>query len=102
MGISWWKGESMSDTPESVRTSLYDRHLAHGAKMVDFHGFRMPVQYSGIQEEHRRVRTGVGMFDISHMGEIEIWGQDAYEYVQRVITNDAGRLKTFQVQYTGL
>ena len=92
----------MSDSPEPVRTSLHDRHLALGAKMVDFHGFRMPVQYSGIQDEHRHVRTGAGMFDISHMGEFEIWGQDAFEYVQQVITNDAGQLKTFQVQYTGL
>jgi aminomethyltransferase len=70
--------------------------------MVDFHGFTMPVQYSGIQEEHRRVRSAVGLFDISHMGEFEIWGQDAFEYVQRVITNDAGQLATFQVQYSGL
>jgi len=92
----------MSDSPDPIRTSLYDRHLALGAKMVDFHGFEMPVRYSGIQGEHRRVRSGVGMFDISHMGEIEIWGQDAYDYVQRVVTSDVGQLKTFQVLYTGL
>ncbi len=92
----------MTDRPEPVRTSLYDRHRALGAKIVDFNGFLMPVQYSGIQDEHRRVRTGVGMFDISHMGEFEIWGQDAFEYVQRMVTNDVGQLKTFQVQYTGL
>jgi len=92
----------MTDRSEPVRTPLYDRHTALGAKMVDFHGFQMPVQYSGIQDEHRKVRTGVGMFDISHMGEFEIWGQDAFEYVQRMVTNDAGQLKIFQVQYTGL
>lgn len=92
----------MSDTPEPKRTPLYNNHLELGAKMVDFHGFVMPVQYSGIQEEHRRVRSSVGLFDISHMGEFEVWGHDAFDYVQRLVTNDVSELKTYQVLYTGI
>lgn len=92
----------MTEQPVPKQTPLYDTHVALGAKIVDFHGFAMPVQYSSIHEEHRRVRSAVGLFDISHMGEFEIWGSEAYDYVQKMVTNDAAALKTFQVQYTGL
>ena len=91
----------MSDQATPKRTPLYDRHVEAGAKLVDFHGFVMPVQYSGIQEEHRAVRSSVGMFDISHMGEFEVWGNDAFDFVQRVITNDVASLSTYQVLYSG-
>jgi aminomethyltransferase len=84
------------------RLPLYDAHVELGAKVVDFHGFSMPVQYAGIQEEHRTVRSAVGIFDISHMGEFEIWGNEAFDFVQRVMTNDVGSLKTYQVLYSGL
>ncbi len=70
--------------------------------MVDFGGWDMPVQYSGIIEEHNAVRKGVGLFDVSHMGEIEIRGPEALRLANFVTTNDAARLKTGQVQYSGL
>ena len=74
------------------RTSLYARHAAAGARLVEFGGWEMPVQYAGIVEEHRAVRTAAGLFDVSHMGEVEIEGPGALASVQRIITNDAGRL----------
>jgi len=92
----------MTEHHEPKRTPLYDAHVERGAKVVDFHGFAMPVQYVGIQEEHRRVRTAAGLFDISHMGEFEVWGNDAFEFVQKVGINDAAELSTYQVQYNAL
>src|SRR5256712_3006674 len=74
------------------RTSLYDVHRAAGARIVEFGGWEMPVQYAGIVEAHHAVRTGAGLFDVSHMGEVEIFGPGAVESVQRLVTNDAGRL----------
>jgi aminomethyltransferase len=73
-----------------------------GARMVDFGGWDMPVQYSGIIEEHHAVRRAVGVFDVSHMGEIEIRGPGALQAVNFVTTNDAGKLQAGQVQYSGL
>ena len=73
-----------------------------GAKMVDFGGWEMPLQYSGILEEHRAVRTGVGVFDVSHMGEIEIHGPDAGALADYVTTNAVGKLQTGQAHYSGL
>ena len=70
--------------------------------MVDFAGFEMPVQYTGIIEEHRRVRGAVGVFDVSHMGEIEIWGAGALRFVQELTTNDASRLSEGSVQYSAM
>jgi aminomethyltransferase len=83
-------------------TPLYDLHRAAGAKFVDFGGWEMPVQYTSILDEHKTVRTAVGLFDVSHMGEIEIEGPRALEVVQRLTTNDAAKLDTFQVQYSTL
>ena len=74
------------------RTSLYDVHRAAGARIVEFGGWEMPVQYAGIVEEHHAVRTAAGLFDVSHMGEVEIFGPGALESVQRLVTNDASRL----------
>lgn len=70
------------------KTCLYDKHLAAGAKMVPFGGFEMPIQYSGITEEHNAVRLACGIFDVSHMGEVEVMGADAERYVQHIFTND--------------
>lgn len=84
------------------RTPLYEQHRAASAKFVDFGGWEMPVQYSSILDEHQAVRTAVGLFDVSHMGEIEIRGPRALEVVQRLTTNDASKLETFQVQYSTL
>src|SRR5215467_15022916 len=82
------------------RTPLYDVHRKAGAKMVPFGGWEMPVQYTGILEEHRAVRAAVGLFDISHMGEFEIAGREALAIVQRLTTNDASVLTVGQVQYS--
>jgi aminomethyltransferase len=84
------------------RTPLYELHREAGAKFVDFGGWEMPVQYSSIIEEHRTVRSSVGLFDVSHMGEIEISGRRALEVVQRLTTNDASKLEVCQVQYSTL
>jgi len=81
---------------------LGELHRALGAKMVDFGGWEMPVQYTGILDEHRAVRTSVGLFDVSHMGEIEILGPQALDLVQWVSTNNAAKLADGQIHYSGL
>src|SRR5277367_5319651 len=84
------------------KTPLNATHRRLGAKMVDFGGWDMPVQYSGLLDEHRTVRTAVGLFDVSHMGEIEVRGPEAFNLVNYVATNDAAQLKIGQAQYSGL
>jgi aminomethyltransferase len=84
------------------RTPLYAVHRAAGAKMVDFGGWDMPVQYSGLIDEHRTVRAAAGLFDVSHMGEIEVRGPEAMKLVDYVTTNAAARLQNGQAQYSGL
>ena len=81
------------------RTPLYETHKSLGAKMTVFAGWEMPVEYSGMKEEHLTVRSAVGLFDISHLGQIEVSGPKALEAVQLLITNDASRLSDGQVQY---
>ncbi len=86
-----------------LRTPLHGEHLALGAKMVPFAGYEMPVQYpTGITAEHHAVRNGAGLFDVSHMGEFEVRGERALEFVQHVSTNDASRLEVGQAQYSTL
>ena len=93
----------MTTTPALRRTPLYDIHKSLGAKLVPFAGWEMPVQYpSGILAEHNAVRTGVGIFDVSHMGEFEITGPDRNAFVNRVTCNDVGALEAGQVQYSGI
>src|SRR5262245_10614444 len=82
------------------RTPLHDVHVKAGARMVPFGGWEMPVQYTGIVDEHRAVRRAVGLFDISHMGEFEVQGPGALAAVQRLCTNDAASLAVGQVQYS--
>jgi aminomethyltransferase len=84
------------------RTPLHAVHVSMGARMVDFGGWDMPVQYSGIVEEHLAVRQAVGLFDVSHMGEIEIRGSGALALVDYVTTNAASKLSVGQAQYSGL
>jgi aminomethyltransferase len=84
------------------RTALNAVHHALGARMVDFAGWEMPVEYSGIIEEHVAVRTRAGLFDVSHMGEIDIRGPGALALLQNVTSNDVARLKINQAQYTAL
>src|SRR5262249_42901607 len=81
------------------RTPLYDWHVAHGARMVDFAGWAMPIQYPTIIDEHTAVRNGAGLFDISHMGRLSFGGVDALDLIQYVYTNNAATLRDFQVRY---
>ena len=84
------------------KTPLNARHRSLGARMVEFGGWDMPVEYSGIADEHMAVRTRAGLFDVSHMGEIEIAGGDALTAVQHITSNDASRLAINQIQYSAL
>ena len=85
------------------RTPLYEAHKALGGKMVPFAGYEMPVQYpGGITAEHNAVRSGCGIFDVSHMGEFEVTGPDRNAFVNRVTTNDVSRLEPGGVQYSAL
>ena len=82
------------------KTALFDEHQNLGAKMIDFGGWQMPVQYSSIIEEHKAVRNKAGLFDVSHMGEILITGKNSLSLVQRLVTNDASKLTKGEVLYT--
>ena len=92
----------MAAAPVLRTTPLNSAHRALGARMVDFGGWDMPVQYTGIIEEHQAVRTAVGLFDVSHMGEIEIRGPGALRLADFVTTNHVAKLKTGQAHYSGL
>jgi aminomethyltransferase len=82
------------------RTPLYERHTALGARMVPFAGWEMPVQYEGVIPEHRAVRGDCGVFDVSHMGELEVEGPKATEFLQSMLSNDLGRVEPGGAQYT--
>ncbi len=84
------------------RTALHAQHVALGARMVPFGGWDMPVEYSGIIDEHLAVRTRAGLFDVSHMGEIEVAGRDALAGLQRITSNDAAKLQVGQAHYSAL
>jgi aminomethyltransferase len=84
------------------RTPLHDRHVAAGARLVPFAGWEMPVQYAGIRAEHAAVRERAGVFDVSHMGEIETSGPDAEAFLQRVLSNDVSKLADGGAQYSVL
>jgi aminomethyltransferase len=83
-----------------LRTPLYERHVALGARLVPFAGWEMPVQYEGVIPEHRAVRTDAGVFDVSHMGELEVEGPRARELLQAALSNDLERIGSGQAQYT--
>jgi aminomethyltransferase len=87
---------------ELKKTALWEIHRQLGARMVAFAGWNMPVQYAGPLQEHVAVRTRAGIFDVSHMGEIEVAGSSALETIQRVTSNDANRLAVGQIQYSAL
>jgi aminomethyltransferase len=84
------------------RTPLHDRHVAAGARLVPFAGWAMPVQYAGIRDEHLAVRGRVGVFDVSHMGEVETSGPDAAAFLQRVLSNDVAKIAEGGAQYSVL
>jgi aminomethyltransferase len=91
----------MAAEPQKLeRTPLYDRHVAAGARLVPFAGWEMPVQYAGIREEHVAVRRAAGIFDVSHMGEVETTGPGAEAFLQRVLSNDVSRLAEGGAQYS--
>lgn len=91
----------MSESQVGVRnTPLHEKHLELKAKMVDFAGFRMPVMYNSINAEHLLVRSQVGLFDLSHMGEFMVTGRDAESFLQRMTVNDVSSLCEWQIQYT--
>src|SRR2546423_4837419 len=93
----------MSAPPEALRrTPLYDRHAAAGARLVPFAGWEMPVQYEGIRQEHVNVRTRAGLFDVSHMGEIETSGPGAEAFLQRLLSNDVSKIAEHGAQYSVL
>ncbi len=82
------------------RTPFYEIHKRYHAKIVEFAGFEMPVEYTGINDEHMTVRTGVGVFDVSHMGEIWVKGPNALSFIQKMTSNDASALQLGQAQYS--
>lgn len=84
------------------KTPLYSFYKELGVKLVDFGGWELPVQFSSIKEEHEAVRTKAGLFDVSHMGEVEISGIDALSFLQKVMTNDVSKLSIGQAQYTAM
>ena len=87
----------------SEKTTFFnDKHVAAGARMVSFAGYMMPLQYAGIQKEHKAVRENVGLFDLSHMGEFMCRGAGALAFLQRVTTNDISAIAPDQVQYTAM
>jgi aminomethyltransferase len=87
-------------TPRLKRTPLYDEHRALGARLVEFSGWEMPVQYSGILDEHRAVREHAGLFDVSHMGEFHVEGPGALDFLQGLVPNNVARLADAQALYT--
>jgi aminomethyltransferase len=93
----------MSAPTETLRrTPLYERHEAAGARLVPFAGWEMPVQYEGIRQEHVNVRTNAGLFDVSHMGEIETSGPQAEQFLQRILSNDVTKIAEHGAQYSVL
>jgi aminomethyltransferase len=83
-------------------TPFYQHHIQLGAKVVPFAGYQMPIQYSGIIDEHRKVRNAVGVFDVSHMGEFLVSGKNALQFLQRVTINDVSRLSPGRAQYSAM
>ena len=95
-------GAVSRDSTALRRTPLYDEHVAAGAKLVPFAGWEMPVQYQGVKEEHLAVRSAAGVFDVSHMGEIETAGPGALGLLQRLLSNDVSKLAPGGAQYSVL
>lgn len=92
----------MADADAMKRTPIHAAHVKAGARMVPFAGFEMPVQYTGVIDEHMAVRTRAGLFDVSHMGEVVVRGAGALDYLQHVTCNDVARLRPGRAHYTGL
>src|SRR5271154_2021781 len=82
------------------RTALFEEHQRLGGRMVDFGGWELPVQYSGVMDEHLACRSSVGLFDVSHMGEVHVEGAAAEAYLNALVTNQVAKLSDKQAQYT--
>ena len=93
---------SSEDVGTLKRTPLFQNHVQQKARMVDFGGWEMPVQYSGVVDEHKAVREAVGLFDVSHMGELNVEGRGAFEFLQAATSNDLSKLNIGQAQYSAL
>src|SRR3954453_22678199 len=87
--------------PEKLkRTALFEEHQRLGGRMVDFGGWELPVQYTGVMDEHLACREKVGLFDVSHMGEVLVEGPDSTDYLNYLVTNDVSKISLGQAQYT--
>lgn len=95
-------GKKQINSEKMRKTKFYNLHEKRGAKMVDFAGYRMPIQYTSIIEEHKAVRKSVGVFDVSHMGEVKIKGEKAFEFIQNITVNDASKLTNGKIQYSAM
>ena len=94
------QASSINSVQTLLRTPLYERHLAAGGRIVPFAGWELPVQYEGVIAEHRAVRTDCGVFDVSHMAELEVEGPRAHELLQGLLSNDLDRVEVGRAQYT--
>jgi aminomethyltransferase len=90
----------MMETVKLKKTAFNAMHHALGGKMVEYAGYEMPVQYKGVTLEHEIVRSGAGVFDVSHMGEISVQGKGSLELIQKITSNDASKLYPGKVQYS--
>ena len=82
------------------RTQLYSTHIQSGARMIEFHGWEMPVEYSGIIDEHKSVRRSAGLFDVSHMNKLKVKGAKALDFLQNISTNDISKLRLNGMKYS--
>src|SRR6201997_4692863 len=82
------------------RTALYEEHVRLGGRLIDFGGWELPVQYSGVMDEHLACRSTAGLFDVSHMGEVHVEGSDAESFLNYLVTNNVAKLAVGQAQYT--
>jgi aminomethyltransferase len=94
--------QAVSDAATRLETPLHAAHVAAGARMVDFFGWQMPVQYTGVIDEHVAVRTRAGLFDVSHMGEVSVRGPQALDFLQKLTCNDVSRVRVGRAQYNAL
>ena len=95
--------EKNKSSQNLLRTSLHSWHTANGGKMVDFGGWEMPLQYEhGILKEHLGTRRYGGLFDVSHMGEITVCGSDSFSFLQKITTNDLGKIENGQAHYSAM
>ncbi len=101
-GVDILSGMSGGSAPTPRRTPLFEAHRSAGARLIDFAGWEMPVQYAGVIEEHLAVRSAAGVFDVSHMGEIESSGPGAVDFLQRILSNDVSKLGVGGAQYSVL